>query len=74
MKSEKWAHVAWMVVALSFCLAGMPVAQETRGPKLVVNELTYDFGDVKAGTPVSHVFELSNAGDETLVIERVQPT
>ncbi len=41
-------------------------------PKLQVDSRTYDFGEVFQGSKVSHVFEFTNAGDETLSINRVR--
>lgn len=43
------------------------------GPKLVCAESDYHFGKVLEGTLVKHIFSVSNAGNENLVITRVQP-
>ena len=41
------------------------------GPKLVVDTNTYDFGTIGAGDTKKGVFNLSNAGDKTLVIKQI---
>jgi hypothetical protein len=38
-----------------------------------VRQGAYQFGEVKEGTTVSHVFVLENAGDAELLIQRVKP-
>ena len=58
---------------LAFFLFAAPLAaQDYSGPKIEVKEIRYDFGKVIQGTQASHVFEITNRGSETLVIERVQ--
>ena len=61
-----------MIAAALF--AGILSAQEFKGPKLVAAEIKYDFGKVVQGTVASHVFEIRNAGDEPLIIDRVVPS
>jgi uncharacterized protein DUF1573 len=60
------------IIILAAAFAAQAPAQEAGGPKIEVKELKHDFGKVVQGTPVSHVFEVRNAGTEPLVIERVQ--
>ena len=55
---------------LSLLGAGVIVAA---APKIEVENATLDFGEVKEGDLVTHTFILSNEGDETLVIEKVNP-
>ncbi len=45
---------------------------ERRGPRIEVKEDHVDLGPVKEGVVAEHEFELRNAGDEVLVIQRVQ--
>jgi hypothetical protein len=63
------AGLAVLVVSL---FAGQAPGQDAKGPKIAVKEMSHDFGKTIQGTRVSHVFEVRNAGAETLVIERVQ--
>lgn len=48
-------------------------AQLAGGPKIIAKELRHDLGIVKQGTEASHVFEIRNEGNQTLIIEKVQP-
>jgi hypothetical protein len=50
-------------------------AQPTETPKadpLQVREMSYDFGKIPQGKPVTHVFVVSNTGTEPLMLENVQ--
>jgi hypothetical protein len=53
---------------------GIVSAQDNKGPKIEVKELQHDFGKVAEGTVASHIFEIRNAGNETLIIERIVPS
>ena len=46
--------------------------EERKGPRLQVKEERHDFGTVVEGTTAVHLFELQNAGDEPLDIEKLQ--
>lgn len=39
-------------------------------PKIVALEKEHDFGKVKQGTTLEHIFRILNRGDQQLVIER----
>ncbi len=58
-------------ILIAFLVAGASPAQELRGPKIDVPEMRYDFGKVLQGTQLSHVFQVRNAGNGPLVIDRV---
>ncbi len=50
-------------------------AQPTEAPKtdpLQVREMSYDFGKIPQGKPVTHVFVVSNTGTEPLILENIQ--
>jgi len=55
---------------LSLFAAGAIVAA---APKIAVDEAILDFGEVREGDLVTHTFILSNAGDETLTITKINP-
>jgi hypothetical protein len=57
-----------------FLCAGSLVAQENKGPRIEIKEMQHNFGNVVQGTQAIHVFEVHNAGDNPLIIERVQST
>lgn len=48
-------------------------SQETAGPRIVFEEKIFNAKSVKEGDKVEHTFKISNSGDETLKIEKVQP-
>lgn len=50
-------------------LAGLNLAQAA--PRVDVDQAEHDFGSVDRGTVVEHRFEISNLGDEPLVLKRV---
>jgi hypothetical protein len=62
-----------MVMAGLLC-AGPLVALDNKGPKIEVKEMRHDFGKVVQGTTAEYVLEIKNAGNEQLVIEKVQPS
>ncbi len=72
-----WHFLVW---GFALPLAAAPAAEGDGGegsptprPKVRVRERAYQFGEVKEGTTVSHVFVLENAGDAELLIQRVKP-
>lgn len=44
----------------------------TPAETLVFKQLSFDFGKIQQGRPVTHLFEVTNAGSEPLRIENVQ--
>lgn len=42
-------------------------------PILVIESLTHDFGEVKAGTPLRYAFKIKNQGKADLLINSVAP-
>jgi hypothetical protein len=42
-------------------------------PMLVIESLTHDFGEVKAGTPLRYAFKVKNEGKADLLINSVAP-
>jgi hypothetical protein len=60
---------AFMAVVFSSIAA---LGQEFKGPRLLVKEMVHDAGSIRQGTNVEHEFEISNGGQEMLVIDRVQ--
>lgn len=45
---------------------------EPMGPKLVVDQATYNFGQAEQNGQVSHTFVLRNEGDQPLIIKKVK--
>ncbi|MGH9801692.1 MAG: DUF1573 domain-containing protein [Blastocatellia bacterium] len=48
-------------------------ASDTAAPKLVVDNTKHEFGKVKEGEEVKHVFKIKNEGTAELVIYNVSP-
>lgn len=48
-----------------------PAAQKPTSP-VTWKEVTYDFGDIKKGTPVSHDFSFTNTTKQTVIITNVK--
>ncbi len=42
------------------------------GSKISFTEISHDFGDIKQGDVVSHVFKFENTGDEPLILSDVK--
>ncbi len=57
-----------IVVCCTILTAGLVHA----APKLVVDQVNYDFGSVSQGERVLHTFKFTNAGDEPLLISKVR--
>jgi hypothetical protein len=67
-------RVAAVVVAIIIASAGVLSAQDVKEPRIEAPEVRYDAGKVVQGTQVSHLFEVRNAGDAPLIIDRVVPS
>ena len=48
-------------------------AQEAIGPRMVLEEKTFELKEVDEGKTVVHTFTVLNTGDQPLVIKRVKP-
>lgn len=49
------------------------VAQEIKGPLMVMEERFFNFKEVKEGAILEHTFKVLNKGNQTLEIKKVQP-
>lgn len=65
---KKLLPVLLMVLVVSAKAQTAQPARET----LVLKQVSHDFGKIAQGRPVTHVFEVTNAGNEPLRIENVQ--
>ncbi len=69
----KKAVLTGLAVAVLLCAAALQ-AEEQKGPRIVTKEAQFNLGKVTEGTKASHIFEVTNAGSEELVIDRVVPS
>jgi hypothetical protein len=59
---------------LALFLASTALAQSNQPPpKMVIEALSHDFGEVKAGVPLVHIFKVKNEGKGDLQIKNVSP-
>jgi hypothetical protein len=73
MKIVKKALFFAMLISASLGAGGRLLpAEEQKGPRLEIKEEHYDAGKVAQGEQVVHVFEVRNAGDAILEIQKVQ--
>ncbi len=63
-----------VIMAMIIAFAGALAAQDLKEPRIEAREVRYDAGKVVQGTQVSHLFEVRNAGDAPLIIDRVVPS
>jgi hypothetical protein len=69
-----------LAISLTFLFSALAVAQEKKsggapkGPRLSIESLSHDFGEVKAGTPLKFTFKVRNEGDDNLLIQSVAPS
>ncbi|MBC7486751.1 MAG: DUF1573 domain-containing protein [Cytophagaceae bacterium] len=52
----------------------LTVMAQSKGPAIEIKEDYYDFGDIKQGAVVEHVFKFTNTGDSILVLQKVYST
>ena len=73
------ALVALLVVAVAAQTKQSPNQPNGGGaasgatPLMVIDSLTHDFGEVKAGTPLRFIFKVKNQGKADLLINNVSP-
>lgn len=58
--------VVTIILSISFCYGQM------LGPKAVLKNIEYDFGNIEQGKVVEFNFEISNSGDDVLRIDNVR--
>jgi hypothetical protein len=67
---RRWSTAA--VLGLCLLLPASSAWADDAGPRLVVEGPVFDFGSVDRGTPVEHVFRVTNPGGILLRIEHVK--
>jgi len=59
-----------LLLALLFLFPAIAHAQ----PSIIFDEEIHDFGTVTAGETIEHAFQIRNAGDRELIIEKLVPS
>lgn len=72
MKLKTINLTALLIVALAMTAAAFG-QDKAAAPKLVVDKATFEFGKVKEGEEISHVFKVKNEGTAELTIINVSP-
>ncbi len=67
-----WIGISLLVLCLSTSFSSS-WAQQPTGPKLVLEEKSFDFKEVDEGEKLQHTFKVRNAGDQPLKIKNVKP-
>ena len=62
----------FMVLSL-LVYPSVSIAGEIAGPRLVLEERTFEHDAVEQGAIIEHTFKVHNQGDETLEIKKVVP-
>ena len=65
--------VLWLALTPSLRSQEKQNEQPLGTPKLVVEQVTHDFGVVKPGTPLKYSFKIGNKGTADLLIKTVAP-
>jgi hypothetical protein len=65
--------LGFLFISTFLIAQAQPQPAETPKPdNLQAKEMSYDFGKIPQGKPVTHVFTVINTGKESLVLENVQ--
>jgi hypothetical protein len=76
MKLKLIQLAAFLVVALAMTALAFgqdKAAEQSGAPKLVVDKAVFEFGKVKEGEELKHVFKIKNEGSAELTILNVSP-
>lgn len=66
-------NIIILSLMLLFCLNSAISAEETTGPRILIDEKSFDAKDVLQGKTIRHTFKVQNTGDQPLEINKVQP-
>ena len=64
----------WLFACVLLLSAGVFAQQKKAEDVVKFKELSYDFGKIKQGTPVTHNFEFANISEAPVVIESATPS
>lgn len=73
MLRKRNLNIMFVFVCAAFLFIHPVIAQEIKGPRIVLKEKVFDFGDVIQGEIIEHVFSVANHGNEALEIKNVKP-
>jgi hypothetical protein len=64
----------FFIVFLGFSQTPAVFEEPVKGPKIAFKESSFDFGEIKQGDVVEHVFVFENTGKEPLILTDVRTT
>ena len=65
-------NIMLLSLILFFCFNAIP-AEKTTGPRILIEEKSFDAKEVMQGKMIRHTFKVQNTGDQPLEINKVQP-
>jgi hypothetical protein len=73
IKSAILVLIAIFLVSGFYCSSSKETKEVIKGtPKIKVKQEKFDFGEIPDGTEVTHIYEISNVGTDTLKITDVE--
>ncbi|MEM7299303.1 MAG: DUF1573 domain-containing protein [Bacteroidota bacterium] len=63
-----------LLIGVTFFATAQEGEEPLTGPKISFAEKSFDFGEIKQGDRVEHVFEFENIGNEPLILSDVKTT
>ncbi len=66
--------LVFVLVFITHAWVSAQVENTRSGPRIDINERSYDFKELKEGATVQHIFRVLNRGDRPLAIKSVKPT
>ncbi|MFC1863701.1 DUF1573 domain-containing protein [Thermodesulfobacteriota bacterium] len=70
---QKILYTLPFIFLFIFIYLNIGLAQETVGPKMVIEQTDYDAKEVNQGDIIEHTFKVLNTGDQPLEIKSVKP-
>ena len=67
-----WVGISLLILCLGFSFSSS-WAQEAIGPRMVLEEKSFELKEVDEGKIIEHTFKVLNTGDQPLEIKRVKP-
>ena len=71
MKRIMWSVVLALILCAGLAIGAIP-GQRTLSPGIAFSEELWDFGTIRQGDVVTHMFEVRNTGEAELVISKVR--
>ena len=70
---KRCLSVLFLGLALVLCTHGRAPAADSPGPRILLPETLFQFGEVQEGEVVKHAFSVQNKGTQVLEITDVKP-